>query len=519
VGTAQFGHQIHRRTSLDLVHKGHQTKNLGALARAAGDVVRRVVGDETTPITGLSFDSRRVAPGQMFVCIPGRISDGHLFAGDAVAAGAAALCVERPIDAPVPQIVVADGRRAMARIAAAWFGYPADGVLLLGVTGTNGKTTTAFLLESILKAAGLKTGLIGTVETRWANERRPGVRTTPESLELQELLADMRAQDVDAVAMEVTSHGLSLRRVEGVRFDVAAFTNLSQDHLDFHSSMDEYFQAKRRLFTPEQAVRGVVNIDDEHGRSLAATAPIPVVGFGVSPTATVRAERVVLGPHGSEFVLVTPAAQIKIRTSLAGHFNISNCLAAAASALEAGIEPFAIEDGISSVAAVPGRFESIDAGQPFAVIVDYAHTPDSLDNVLRAARTLTRARAGRVLCAFGCGGDRDRGKRPLMGATAVRLADYVVVTSDNPRSEEPESIIGEILEGVVAAGEAGADAVLPDRRDAIKHVLTCARDGDVVVIAGKGHETGQQFADRTVPFDDRDVARAVLRELGYEAGH
>jgi UDP-N-acetylmuramoyl-L-alanyl-D-glutamate--2,6-diaminopimelate ligase len=518
VNRAQIDHQTGRPTSLDFVRAQQRIHSLAALIGAAGDVVVRVVGDSSIPIAGLTFDSRAVGRGDMFFCITGTVTDGHHFARDAIAAGAAAVCVERPLDVSVPQVVVTDGRRAMARIAASWFGHPARGALMLGVTGTNGKTTTAFLLESILKSAGRNTGLIGTIETRWATERRPGVRTTPESVELQELLAVMRSRGVDAIAMEVTSHALSLQRVEGIRFDVATFTNLSQDHLDFHSSMDEYFQAKRSLFTPERAVCGVVNLDDPHGRLLAESAPIRVVGFGVAADAHVQAQSVALGPHGSNFTLVTPEEEFEVSTPLAGRFNISNCLAAAATALEGGIEPPAIQAGIGNVAAVPGRFESVDAGQPFAVIVDYAHTPDSLDNVLRAARGLTRLMGGRVLCAFGCGGDRDRGKRPLMGAAAARLADYVVVTSDNPRSEDPESIISQILEGVVAEREAGPDAVVPDRRRAIEHVLAQAHDGDVVLIAGKGHETGQEFADRTVPFDDREVARALLRDLGYGAG-
>lgn len=510
--------QNQQPTSLDFVQNGKHIPNLAALVQAAGDVVTRVDGNGSTPITGLAFDSRRVRPGELFFCIPGMVSDGHLFASDAVAAGATALCVERPIESSVPQVQVTDVRSAMALMAAAWFGYPSQDSLLLGVTGTNGKTTTAFLLESILKSAGYRAGLIGTIETRWGSEKRPGVRTTPESLDLQRLFADMRADGVNAVAMEVTSHALSLQRVAGVCFRVAAFTNLSQDHLDFHSSMEDYWQAKKSLFTPERAERGVANLDDDHGRELAATASIPVLGFGIAPDSQVRAVGTELGPHGSEFNLVSPAGETVVRTSLVGRFNISNCLAAAAAALEAGIGLPEIAAGIGAVDAVPGRFESVDVGQPFAVIVDYAHTPDSLDNVLRAARALAAAEGGRVLCTFGCGGDRDRGKRPLMGAAAARLADFIVVTSDNPRSEDPDAIIGEILEGVIMEKESGPDVVEPDRRRAIHRALSEARADDVVVVAGKGHETGQQFTERTIPFDDRQVARELLHELGFGVG-
>jgi UDP-N-acetylmuramoyl-L-alanyl-D-glutamate--2,6-diaminopimelate ligase len=501
-------------TSLDFVPASERSQPLARLVDAIGDLVERVRGATSTTVTGLSYDSRRVRPGDLFFCIPGATSDGHLYAGEAVAAGASALCGERIVAAAVPQVVVSDARRALARAAAGWWGYPADAVLLLGVTGTNGKTTTVFLLESILKAAGFNTGLIGTVETRWAHGRRPGVRTTPESLDLQQLFSEMHNDGVDAVAMEVTSHALSLKRVEGVRFKVAAFTNLSQDHLDFHSSMEDYWQAKKSLFSPDRAERGVTNLDDDHGRVLAATATIPILGFGVAPDSPVRAEEVQMGRHGSEFTLCTPAGATTIRTFLAGRFNISNCLAAAAVALEVGISLTDISTGIRDVRAVPGRFESVDAGQPFSVIVDYAHTPDSLDNVLRAARSLAGG-GGRIVCAFGCGGDRDRGKRPLMGAVAARLADYVVITSDNPRSEDPQSIIGEILQGVISEKDSGADLVEPDRRRAIEQALKQAGAGDVVVIAGKGHETGQQFANETIPFDDRVVAREVLRALDF----
>ena len=470
-------------------------------------------------VNGVSYDSRKVAPGDLFFCVPGSVTDGHRYAPAAAEAGAAALVVERPTVTGVPEVRVSDARRAMALLSAAFFGDPAEDLTLLGVTGTNGKTTTVFLLDAILRAAGMSTGLIGTIETRIGDTTRPGVRTTPESLDLQALFAEMRDAGAEAVAMEVTSHALSLGRVEGVRYTAAGFTNLSQDHLDFHADMEEYFEAKRSLFVPGRADRGAVNVDDPYGRRLFDSVPVPCIGFGHSPDATIRAENVELRPNGTTFDLVTPHGTANLSLALAGAFNVYNSLAAAAVALQAGVRLDAVVEGLSTIRSVPGRFESIDRGQPFAVVVDYAHTPDSLDNVLRAARHLSEVQGndGRVLCVFGCGGDRDRGKRPLMGAVVARLADYCVVTSDNPRSEEPRSIIDEILEGVIAERPNGPDAVLVDRREAIGEALTEARPGDVVVIAGKGHETGQQFADVTVPFDDRLVAAELLDAQGWSA--
>lgn len=489
--------------------------SLGDLARAAGDLLTKVHGDGAGPIEGVSYDSRKVHPGDLFFCVPGLVADGHDHAPAAVDAGAAALCVERTLDLDVPQVLVTDARRAMARIAADFYGRPADDMTILGVTGTNGKTTTAFMLEAILRADGRSTGLIGTIATRIGDEVEPGVRTTPESLDLQALFARMRDKGVDSVAMEVTSHALVLHRVESLRFAAVGFTNLSQDHLDFHPTMEDYFAAKSSLFLPERAAAGAVNIDDPYGRKLLDASPIGSIGFGTSDDADVRPRDVKLEPSGTTLAIITPAGEFEVRTKLVGHFNVSNCLGAAAIALQAGIGIDAIAEGLASIDAVPGRFESIDAGQPFSVVVDYAHTPDSLDNVLRAARPLADAHGGRVLCAFGCGGDRDKGKRPLMGAVVARLADVAVVTSDNPRSEDPQVIIGQILEGVLAERAGGPDATLPDRREAIEWILREARPGDVVVIAGKGHETGQQFADRTIPFDDRAVAREALAGLGY----
>jgi UDP-N-acetylmuramoyl-L-alanyl-D-glutamate--2,6-diaminopimelate ligase len=489
-------------------------KGLRELADAAGDLLIEVRGDDATVVTDVAYDSRAVTTGALFFCVPGTTTDGHGFAPAAIDAGAVALCVERPLDPDVPQIVVTDARRAMALISAAFFDDAARMLEIFGITGTNGKTTTVFLMESILSAAGWSTGLIGTIQTRIAGHVKPGVRTTPESLDLQRLLWEMLEAGVQGVVMEVTSHALALHRVEGIRYRAAAFTNLSQDHLDFHAGMEDYFRAKSSLFVPERVESAAVNLDDGFGRRIAESAMVPLVGFGTSAEAQIRAVDIRLDQKGSEFVVTTPDGDLKVSTALPGAFNVYNCLAAIACALAAGIAPDRIEAGIRDLSSVPGRFESVDEGQPFAVIVDYAHTPDSLDNVLRAARRLAELSGGRLLCAFGCGGDRDRGKRPLMGAVVARLADVVIVTSDNPRSEDPDAIIGEILEGVIAERPDGPDASPTDRVEAIRFGMRNARPGDVFVIAGKGHEKGQQFADRTIPFDDRDVARDVIRELG-----
>ncbi len=494
---------------------------LQEIVSAMGELAVRVDGDPTTTVSGLAYDSRRVVSGDLFACIPGLVTDGHVHAPQAVAAGATALLVERPLDLSVPQIVVSDARRALGLASARLLGNPASELLLLGVTGTNGKTTTTMLLESILRAGRYRTGLIGTIETRVGDDRRPGVRTTPESLDLHRLFAEMVAEGVKAVAMEVTSHALALHRVEGIHFEVASFTNLSQDHLDFHTGMEDYFAAKKELFTPQRSARATINIDDPYGRRLMDESGVPAISFGVAPDAAVRAEKIAAGTTRTDLVVAVehtelPSSRIPISTGLVGLFNVSNCLAAVATGLACGIDPDAVAAGIENLRTVPGRFESVDAGQPFSVVVDYAHTPDSLDNVLREARRLAEHTGGRVVGLFGCGGDRDRGKRPLMGAVAARYADVVVVTSDNPRSEDPVAIIDAILEGVIAERPDGPDVVEPDRRVAIREALERARPGDVVVIAGKGHETGQEFADKTIPFDDRIVARAELATLGWD---
>jgi UDP-N-acetylmuramoyl-L-alanyl-D-glutamate--2,6-diaminopimelate ligase len=453
-------------------------------------------------ISGLAYDARQVSPGALFFCVPGFTRDGHDFAPDAIARGAAALVVERPLGLGVPEIQVPSARAAMAPAAAAFYGDPTAQLELVGITGTNGKTTTAFLIRALLEAAGRPTGLLGTVTSVIGGQERPVERTTPEAIDLQRTFREMLTQGDSACAMEVSSHALALHRVDAVHFAAAVFTNLTQDHLDFHGTMEEYFQAKRLLFTSGPGV-SVVNADDDYGARLADELP-EVVTFALEREATYRAVGVQTDLGGARFTVEGPDGRVELSSPLRGRFNVYNVLGALAAARALGVPADTCAAAIERAGQVPGRFQTVDEGQDFAVLVDYAHTPDSLENVLEAARTLT---AGRVHVVFGCGGDRDRGKRPMMGRIAKRLADRVIVTSDNPRSEDPEAIIAEILEGT------GPDVEhYVGRREAIAEAIAGASAGDVVVVAGKGHEQGQEFAGgRKLPFDDVTVVREALR--------
>jgi len=447
-----------------------------------------VVGDASVDVRDLAYDTRAVTEGALFFCVPGARFDGHDLAADAVARGAAALVVERRLDlpvprVPVPQVVVPSVRAAMPRAAVAFFGDPTAELEVAGVTGTIGKTTTTFLLWSILDAAGRQPGLLGSVERRVGSDVRPASLNTPEAIDLQRLLREMVDTGNRSCVMEATSIASSQGRLDGVRFAVLVFTNLSQDHLDFHGTMEEYFEAKRRLF---EGVAAVVNVDDPHGRRLAAELS-GAVSFGFAEDADVRPEEL----DG-------------IALRLRGRFNVENALGALAAALVLGVDQAAINAGLEAVGGVPGRFETVDEGQPFTVIVDYAHKPGALENVLRTARELGK---GRLICVFGCGGDRDRTKRPLMGRIARELADRAILTSDNPRSEDPLAIIQEVL-----AGAADLE-IEPDRRSAIERAIASADEGDVVLIAGKGDEQGQEIAGVMLPFDDRAVAREALKDV------
>jgi len=454
-----------------------------------------------TEIAAITHDSRDVTPGALFCCVSGGRVDGHDLAGAAVVAGAAALLCERALPAAVPQAIVSCTRVAMAPAAATFFGHPSRHLSVAGVTGTNGKTTTTHLLAAALRADGRPCEVIGTLS---------GPRTTPEAIELQARLADLVGRGVSGAAIEVSSHALAQHRVDATWFSVAVFTNLSPDHLDFHGTMPEYFAAKASLFSAERAAVGVINDDDPWGRRLLETASLPTRPFSLADAVDLE-----VGSTSSTFRWEGEL----VRLRLGGAFNVSNSLAAATAARELGVDASAVAEGLSSVTSIPGRFEAIDEGQPFTVLVDYAHTPDSLTQALLAARHAARAvdgGPGRVLVVFGCGGDRDRVKRPVMGEVAARLADLAVLTSDNPRSEDPLAIIAE-----VQAGVADPDALLvePDRRAAIAEALSRARPGDVVVVAGKGHEPTQVLADSVVDFDDRAVVRdELVRSRGTGTG-
>jgi UDP-N-acetylmuramoyl-L-alanyl-D-glutamate--2,6-diaminopimelate ligase len=493
-------------------------------------------------IGSLAYDSRRVGPGALFFCVGGFQSDGHDFAGQAVASGAVALVVERPLGLGVPEVLVDSARAAMGLLAARFYGDPTAELRVVGVTGTNGKTTTAYLVRALMEAAGERCGLLGTVKsviagserpTDWGSIPHPGhaagspadrwsdaislsasQRTTPEAIDLQ---ADFRAM-LDggdrACAMEVSSHALALGRTDGIHFAAAIFTNLSRDHLDFHPTMEDYFQAKRRLFASPDTTGpsriAVVNVDDPYGRRLAGELP-DAVTFALDSPADYRAHGVRVGPGGCRLELQTPDGERSLSLPMPGRFNVSNALAALAAVRSLGGDLDTILAALERGVRVPGRFEPVDEGQGFAALVDYAHTPDSLKNVLSAAREVGR---GRVICVFGAGGDRDRGKRPLMGEVAANLADVVLITSDNPRSEDPEAIIAEIMAGAIrAARPPGVSAlrIEVDRRAAIEKAVELAREDDVLVIAGKGHEQGQELAGGVkVPFDDVTVVREAL---------
>jgi UDP-N-acetylmuramoyl-L-alanyl-D-glutamate--2,6-diaminopimelate ligase len=473
----------------------------------AGIEVEALRGDPATDIAGLAYDSSRVQEGTLFFCVPGTTRDGHDFAQSAVEAGAAGLVVERTLGLPAAEVRVTDARAAMAPLAARFWDDPTAELRVAGITGTNGKTTTAFLLRTILETAGLRSGLLGTVKQVVGGVEEEVVRTTPEAIDLQATFRRMLTEGDEACVMEVSSHALALHRADAIHFETAVFTNLSQDHLDFHADMEDYFAAKRMLFEAEPGA-AVVNVDDPYGQRLAAD--IECVSFSAAGAeAEFSVSDATLDASGASFVVHSPAGAVEVTTRLPGRFNVSNSLAALAAAHTMGVGVETAVAALGDAPGVPGRFERIDAGQPFTVLVDYAHTPEALENVLRSARPLT---GGRLISVFGAGGDRDRDKRPRMGRIGAELSDLAIVTSDNPRSERPEAIIEQILAGVDSS--ASEVEVEPDRRAAIGLAFREAGPGDTVLIAGKGHEQGQEFEDgRKIPFDDREVARDVLRTL------
>jgi UDP-N-acetylmuramoyl-L-alanyl-D-glutamate--2,6-diaminopimelate ligase len=510
----------------------------------------RLVGADVG-ISALSYRSDQAGPGTMFFCVPGFVRDGHEFAPDAVRRGAAALCVERELDLPIPQVVVPSVRWAMGSVGAAFYGHPSSRMLTVGITGTNGKTTSAFITAHLLDHAGLRAGLMGTVERRIGGKCLPAGRTTPEALDIQRDFAQMVEAGDKAAVMEVSSHALDLGRARGIDFRTVAFTNLTQDHLDYHKTLEDYFAAKCRLFLDEEFAAGgaaaTINVDDPFGLRLAKACDRQrVISFSLSPSvaewgpADLEMSDFSMSPAGTRGTLTVRGAALaragdsaaaaggatgggsgdagpagteirrEVSTRLMGAFNVANTLTALGCGLGLGLGLDTMLAGLSDFAGVPGRMETVDAGQDFSVLVDYAHTPDSVSNVLKTAREFTQ---GRLFAVIGCGGDRDRTKRPLMGREAEEYADIVVVTSDNPRSEDPQAIIAEILAGLRRPENA---TVQVDRRVAIHDAVAQARVGDVVMILGKGHESGQEFSTGTIPFDDRQVAREALLARGIK---
>ncbi|MFF0449528.1 UDP-N-acetylmuramoyl-L-alanyl-D-glutamate--2,6-diaminopimelate ligase [Streptomyces sp. NPDC004609] len=488
---------------------------LGELAERLGVVTEPAA--EGTRVTGITHDSRAVRPGDLYAALPGARVHGADFVDQAANLGAAAVLTDtagaaRARATGLPVLVTDDPRSRMGALAAEIYGHPGEGLLQIGITGTSGKTTSAYLVEGGLRAAGRSTGLIGTVETRVGDERLKSERTTPEATDLQALFAVMRERGVDVVAMEVSSHALVLGRVDGCVFDVAVFNNLSPEHMEFHSGMEDYFRAKAQLFTPSRSRHGVVNFDDEYGRRLAKEASVPVTTFSTegSPDADWRAEDVELGALGSVFTIVGPGGErLRARAPLPGAFNVANTLAAVVTLAAAGIDPQTAADGIATVPGVPGRLERVDEGQPYLAVVDYAHKTDAVESVLRSLRKVTE---GRIHIVLGCGGDRDTTKRGPMGAAAARLADTAVLTSDNPRSEDPLAILAAMLAGAaeVPAHERGHVIVEADRAAAVAAAVARAEPGDTVLVAGKGHEQGQDVAGVVRPFDDRLVLREAI---------
>ncbi|MFF9068621.1 UDP-N-acetylmuramoyl-L-alanyl-D-glutamate--2,6-diaminopimelate ligase [Streptomyces sp. NPDC014891] len=493
---------------------------LGDLAAQLG-----VDAPGTAEISGITHDSRAVRPGDVYAALPGARAHGADYVAQAAGLGAAAILTdptgaERAAATGLPVLVVDDPRGRMGELAAEIYGRPGADLLQIGITGTSGKTTTAYLVEGGLRGSGHHTGLVGTVEMRIGDERIKSERTTPEATDLQALFAVMRERGVDAVAMEVSSHALVLGRVDGCVFDVAVFNNLSPEHMEFHTDMEDYFQAKAGLFTPARSRLGVVNLDDAYGRRLVDEATVPVVTFSAEGRADAdwRAEDLVLGSHDSTFTAVGPAGErISATAPLPGPFNVANTLAAIATLAVAGIDPKRAAEGVAAVPGVPGRLERVDAGQPYLAVVDYAHKTDAVESVLRSLREVTE---GRLHVVIGCGGDRDTTKRGPMGAAAARLADTAVLTSDNPRSEDPLKILAAMLAGAaeVPAEDRGDVLVLADRAAAVAAAVARAQPGDTVLVAGKGHEQGQEIAGVVRPFDDRQVLREAIADRSHTRG-
>ena len=485
---------------------------LSELAGAIPDKYE-IIGNGDVQIDSLCTDSRKASPGSLFFCIPGLHIDAHDLAPQAVEKGAAALVVERKLDVDCPQVRVESVRRALSYMAQVFFGYPARRMKLIGITGTKGKTTASFLIKSILEAAGHKTGLIGTVCSMIGEEVYPSRLTTPDPVEVQTLLKNMADAGVEYVVMEVSAHALAMHRLSGLRFVVAAFSNFSQDHLDYFGTMDAYFDAKMRLLTPEMSDAVVYNCDDERVSEGVKRLGREALRTGIRESSDVYANDIEVGERGLSFLLTSHKQfRVMVELRLAGIFNVYNALLAAGVAIVLGVGPEAIRNGLEDVRAVPGRIELLETETPYRVILDYAHSPDSLENILKAVRETTK---GRLIALFGCGGDRDHGKRPIMGEIAGELADMIVLTSDNPRNEDPFEILNQIEEGIRHTG--CEYTVIENRREAIRYALSIAASSDVIVLAGKGHETYQEIRGVKHPFDEKLVVRELLEEMRDQA--
>ncbi len=478
------------------------------IGKIPGD--KTVFGDAGTDIRELCVDSRKAAPGALFFCTPGLHMDAHDFAPQAVEKGAVALIVERRLPLDVPQVVVEDVRAAISYVAAEYFGNPAEKLMMLGITGTKGKTTTSFLVKAIMDAAGVRTGLIGTVCSMIGSQTLPNRLTTPDPIETQTLLRRMVDAGMECVIMEVSAHALDMHRLAGVKFKVGAFSNFSQDHMDYFANMDAYFATKMRLMAPGVCEHIVYNVDDERVAAGVKALGREAMRIGIRESSDVYANDIEIGEQGTSFLMTWHKHfRTSIALHLAGIFNVYNALMAAGICICAGVGPESIRKGLESVYAVPGRIELLDTGTPYRVILDYAHSPDSLENVLKAVRDTAK---GRMIALFGCGGDRDRAKRPMMGEIAGKLADFCVLTSDNPRGEDPMLILNAIEAGIKPTG--CEYVIIENRREAIRFALTHARPGDVVVLAGKGHETYQEIKGVRHPFDEKVVVRELLEEIG-----
>lgn len=475
-----------------------------------GVQIQAVSGSSDIEITGVTYDSRKVSKGNLFICISGFSVDGHKFINDARERGAIAVLVEKDVDSKdLTVIKVANTREAMPALAANFFGHPTEYLKLVGITGTSGKTTTTYLIKSIFEAARKKTGLLGSISTQIGDKVYVSSKTTPESMDLQNLLREMADMKMDYAVMEVSSHSLELGRVDGCKFSIGVFTNLTQDHLDFHKTMDKYREAKKKLFYKTRDAN-IINIDDMHGKLIAAEIgglKTPLITFGIDNKADIMAKNIRIDSKGVSFIMITPEYETELKIKIPGKFSVYNALAAAAVAYAAGIDRTAISEGLYKVGCVPGRSEIVETDTPYTVIIDYAHKPDGLEKILTAIRQYAK---GGIITLVGCGGDRDKEKRPMMGKIAGELSDYVIITSDNPRSEDPMGIIKQVEVGIKSTD---CDYIcIENRRDAIKYALSVAKAEDIVLLAGKGHETYQVLKDRTIPFDEREIVQALLRE-------